>query len=65
MSSTSAARPDTYSREKCLRRWGLNRWPGHAAAPIGEYLGKWEASCAELGASKQLPRRLREILHAA
>jgi hypothetical protein len=32
--------------------------------PIGDYLKSWEASCAELGASPELPRRLREILRA-
>jgi hypothetical protein len=47
----------------CIEALGaLNRWPGRTGVPIGGYFGSWEASCAELGASPQLPRRLREIL---
>jgi hypothetical protein len=39
----------------------LNRWPGRAGLPIEEYFRQWEASCVELQANPQLPRRLLEI----
>ena len=40
----------------------LNRWHGRAAVPFEDYLRLWGESCAELGASGKLPRRLREVL---
>ena len=40
----------------------LNRWPGRARLPISYYLGLWEASCAEIGASAVLPVFLRTHL---
>lgn len=40
----------------------LNRWPGRAAMSLEEYLGRWELSCIELGASTRLPVLLRERL---
>jgi hypothetical protein len=47
----------------CLEALGaLNRWPGRSGVPIEEYLGQWEASCAELAASPVLPNRLRTRL---
>ena len=47
----------------CIEALGaLNRWPGRTGVPTGDYFRNWEASCAELGASPQLPHRLREIL---
>jgi hypothetical protein len=47
----------------CIEAVGaLNRWPGHSALPIGDYLRQWQASCAELQASPLLPTRLREML---
>jgi hypothetical protein len=46
----------------CVEALGaLNRWPGRTAVPIEEYFRQWEASCAELQANPQLPRRLREM----
>ena len=49
---------------QCVEALGaLNRWPGRTGVPIGEYLGRWEASCAELGASPSLPIHLRDLLH--
>jgi len=47
----------------CVEAVGaLNRWPGRSGVPAEEYMRQWEASCAELGASPQLPARLRELL---
>jgi hypothetical protein len=47
----------------CLEAVGaLNRWPGRTGLPIEEYLGQWEASCAELKASPLLPTRIRAML---
>lgn len=40
----------------------LNRWRGRSGIPLEEYFRAWEASCAELQASKNLPNRLRELL---
>ena len=31
--------------------------------PIDEYFQQWEASCAELHASRKLPLRLRKLLN--
>ena len=46
----------------CVEALGaLNRWPGRTGVPIEEYFRQWEASCAELQANPQLPRRLREM----
>ena len=46
----------------CVEALGaLNRWPGRTGIPIEEYFRQWEASCAELQANPQLPRRLREM----
>jgi hypothetical protein len=30
----------------------LNRWPGRSSVPIDDYLRLWQASCAELQASR-------------
>ena len=50
----------------CLEALGaLNRWPGRSGVPIEDYLGLWEASCAELQASAMLPTRLRALLGLA
>jgi hypothetical protein len=38
----------------------LNRWQERAGLPLGEFLSRWQASCAEIGAPGILPRRLRE-----
>ena len=47
----------------CIEGLGaLNRWPGRTGVPIDNYLRQWEASCAELDASSQLPGRLRDML---
>jgi hypothetical protein len=40
----------------------LNRWPGRTGVPLQDYLDLWEKSCAELGASGQLPLRIRKLL---
>jgi hypothetical protein len=46
----------------CIEALGaLNRWPGRSGIPIEEYFRQWEASCAELQANLDLPRRLREM----
>ena len=48
----------------CIEGLGaLNRWSGRSGVPLGEYLQRWQASCAELQASPKLPTRLRELLH--
>jgi hypothetical protein len=50
----------------CVEALGaLNRWPGRTGIPIEEYFRQWEASCAELQASPQLPTSLRETLGIA
>jgi hypothetical protein len=50
----------------CVEALGaLNRWPGRSSLPIEEYLRMWEASCAELQASPQLPSRLQGLLGIA
>jgi len=50
----------------CVEALGtLNRWPGRSGVPIEEYLGQWEASCAELKASPLLPARVRKLLRIA
>jgi hypothetical protein len=47
----------------CVEDLGAtNRWPGRVTVPLPEYLSRWEASCAELGAPGRLPRRLRMML---
>jgi hypothetical protein len=47
----------------CIEALGaLNRWPGRTGVPIADYFRQWEASCNELGASSELPTRLREML---
>ena len=38
----------------------LNRWPGRGNLQLADYLGQWEASCKELGASTALPVQLRK-----
>jgi hypothetical protein len=40
----------------------LNRWPGRSGVPLESYLRLWDRSCAELGASRRLPTRLRDRL---
>src|ERR1019366_684483 len=50
----------------CVEALGaLNRWPGRSGIPIQDYFRQWQASCAELGASSELPTRLREMLSFA
>jgi hypothetical protein len=50
----------------CVEALGaLNRWPGRTGVPIEEYFREWLASCAELGASPELPNTLRHILGIA
>jgi hypothetical protein len=52
-----------YGRADCVEAVGaLNRWPGRSGVPLAEYLRSWEASCAELGASAELPTRVRGML---
>jgi hypothetical protein len=47
----------------CVEALGaLNRWPGRSGIPIQDYFRQWQASCVELGASSELPTRLRETL---
>jgi hypothetical protein len=47
----------------CVEALGtLNRWPGRTALAVGDYLARWEESCAKLGASPHLPRRLGALL---
>jgi hypothetical protein len=47
----------------CVEDLGaVNRWPQRSAVPVEEYLRLWQASCAEIGASGHLPRRLRTLL---
>ncbi len=50
----------------CVEALGaLNRWPGRTGVPIEDYFRQWQASCAELQASPQLPTRLGEVLGIA
>jgi hypothetical protein len=50
----------------CVEALGaLNRWPGRTGVPIDDYFRQWQASCAELQASPELPTRLREMLGIA
>ncbi len=47
----------------CVEALGaLNRWPRRSGIPLGEYLQRWQQSCAELKASRHLPLRLGELL---
>jgi len=47
----------------CVEDLGaLNRWPERSSLPIEDYFEKWEASCAEIGASGRLPQRLKSQL---
>jgi hypothetical protein len=47
----------------CVEALGaLNRWPGRIGVPLEDYLQQWVESCDELGASRLLPIRLREML---
>ena len=49
---------------RCVEDLGaLNRWPERTAIPLADYLGKWEASCQELGAAGRLPSRLKTLLN--
>lgn len=49
----------------CVEALGaLNRWQGRSGIPIGEYLQRWQESCAELSVSPHLPSRLGELLGA-
>jgi hypothetical protein len=46
----------------CVEDLGdTNRWPSRTGIPIEAYLTQWERSCAEVGASGKLPRRLRDL----
>lgn len=46
----------------CVEDLGaLNRWPERSGVPIETYLSLWEFSCAEIGASGVLPKRLRRL----
>jgi hypothetical protein len=50
----------------CVEALGaLNRWPERSGLPIGDYFRKWRASCNEIGASAELPNRLRDKLGIA
>ena len=50
-------------RPACVEAIGaLNRWPGRSGLPIHEYFRQWEASCVELKADPELPKRLRQTL---
>jgi hypothetical protein len=50
----------------CVEALGaLNRWPGRTGVPIEDYFREWEASCAELQASAELPNWLRQKLAIA
>lgn len=33
----------------------MNRWPGRAKLPIGDYLGEWVSSCSAIGTPGRLP----------
>jgi hypothetical protein len=47
----------------CVEALGaLNRWPGRASLSLPDYLGAWETSCSELGASPALPAYLKRTL---
>ena len=46
----------------CVEDMGaVNRWAARSTVPIEEYLGFWQASCKEVGASGRLPARLRDV----
>jgi hypothetical protein len=46
----------------CVEDLGAaNRWPARTGIPIEDYLGQWERSCAEVGASGRMPVRLRNL----
>jgi hypothetical protein len=49
----------------CVEALGaLNRWPQRTRMMLTDYLGQWEASCRQLGASPILPRSIRtNLLH--
>jgi hypothetical protein len=50
----------------CVEALGaLNRWPGRARLPLGDYLNRWIASCAELQCSPALPLYLKSRLGVA
>lgn len=51
------------ANNSCVEDLGaLNRWSERSGVPINDYLTLWETSCAEIGASGVLPRRLRRLL---
>ena len=64
MGPTSLIVLSEYERApSCVEALGaLNRWPGRSGIPIHDYFRHWLASCIELGASSELPTRLRETL---
>ncbi|WP_143271559.1 hypothetical protein [Bradyrhizobium mercantei] len=43
----------------------LNRWPERTSLPIEAYVARWKQSCAEIGASGELPPRLQQLLRLA
>jgi hypothetical protein len=52
--------------KSCVEDLGaVNRWPERTGLPIQDYLTRWQASCAELGADGRLPVRLRARLGLA
>ena len=47
----------------CVEDLGAaNRWPARTGAPIKDYLACWQKSCAEIGASGQLPSHVKNLL---
>lgn len=48
--------------ERCIEDMGaMNRWPARTALPVGDYLRRWQDSCAELKAPGVLAPRLRHL----
>jgi hypothetical protein len=47
----------------CVEDLGaVNRWPERSHSPFEDYLVRWQASCAEIGAPGRLPLHLRNLL---
>jgi hypothetical protein len=54
---------DLEKSNACVQDLGaVNRWPLRSGVPVEDYLILWETSCMEIGASGQLPKRLRRLL---
>lgn len=48
----------------CVEDMGAaNRWPARTGIPIEDYLIHWQRSCAEVGATGNLPGQLRSLFH--